>query len=56
MLPEWAAAPGPGWEHDNNYSPLEIVWTNTTTGEQRVQTARYTVAADDVTPADIVTG
>lgn len=27
-LPDWAHPPQPGFEHGNNYSVLEVVWTH----------------------------
>lgn len=38
-LPEWAQAPGLEWQHDDNYSALEVVWRNPRTEEVRVQPA-----------------
>lgn len=39
MLPTWAAAPGKRYEHGDNYSDLEVVWTDTESGDVQVQTA-----------------
>lgn len=36
-LPEWARPPGLEWQHDDNYSALEIVWRNPRDGSTWVQ-------------------
>jgi hypothetical protein len=47
-LPMWAKPPGPNYEHRDNYSGLEVVWTDDE-GRVMVQTQRgYVDLAVDV--------
>lgn len=60
-LPFWAKPPGVQYHHDDNYSELEVVWTDPGTGQVVVQTASgYIDLAEDVlglgpgdNPADV---
>lgn len=45
-LPEWARPPGLEWQHDDNYSALEVVWRNPRDGSTWVQHPPLPVVAE----------
>ena len=48
-LPSWAAPPAKTYEHHDNYSELEVVWTDARTGAVQIQTAEgYIRLADQM--------
>lgn len=53
-LPEWAAAPGPNYQHGDNYSSMEVVWTDTETHDVVIQTALRSILLSPGSPNDIL--